>query len=381
MPTVAHNQIENRLVSLDGLRALAILMVLGSHIPYGAKAPDLGLAKVFFDGDLGVRIFFVISDFLITLLLAREHQKYGRIDLRQFFARRALRILPLYVTYLAVLLSLQMLGIYYDEMSTWLGSFTFTRNIVGRGDSATAHFWSLAVEEQFYVFWPATCMALGLLATSRTSVRRAVLILLLTVGVGIFSRHIAESHFDARGLLARLLGPRSALRYCDSIALGCLAALIYRKTGNSIPVLGRVGQICIAVSWSAITFGVPKALSTNMQFIVPVIQAVATAALVLLAARLRSGPLFCLLNNRPTVFIGVLSYSLYVWHVMFLAHFFGSWSTGRWIFDWPWWLLCSMCVAYLSHRWIETPFLDRRRNFQPRSVPRSSRSSEVQYER
>src|SRR5471032_3611107 len=86
-----------RLPSLDGLRAVAILMVLVSHCQYAAGFPTgrFPLAFVFFDGELGVRIFFVISGFIITRLLLEEDQAFGAISLRLFYLRRALRILPI----------------------------------------------------------------------------------------------------------------------------------------------------------------------------------------------------------------------------------------------------------------------------------------------
>jgi len=125
-----------------------------------------------FDGELGVRIFFVLSGFLITHLLLEEASATGTISLKRFYIRRTLRILPIYVTYLLVLGVLTALGLYHDSFSSWIGALTFTRNMIGQGRSATVQLWSLAVEEQFYLLWPMTLYAFSLWRRPRAFGRR-----------------------------------------------------------------------------------------------------------------------------------------------------------------------------------------------------------------
>src|SRR5215467_2941447 len=123
-----------RLPSLDGWRCIAIALVLVSHWPYtrgfpwGERAVQVG--------DLGVRMFFVISGFLITYLLLVEADRRGQSSLQAFYVRRALRIFPVYFLYVAVLALLTAIGFYSDARSSWIGTLTFTRDIVGRGKSA-----------------------------------------------------------------------------------------------------------------------------------------------------------------------------------------------------------------------------------------------------
>jgi peptidoglycan/LPS O-acetylase OafA/YrhL len=150
-----------RLPSLDGWRAVAILLVLLSHwwATGGADNIPRWIRPITGQGDLGVRIFLVLSGLLITHLLLEENDSYGSIDLRSFYIRRVLRIFPVYFAFLLLLATLSAFGLYYDDVATWIGALTFTRNVIGKGNSATGHLWSLAVEEQFYFVWPSTMMA------------------------------------------------------------------------------------------------------------------------------------------------------------------------------------------------------------------------------
>ena len=91
-----------------------------------------------------------------------ESDRDGRVSLRAFYTRRALRILPVYVLYLAVIAVLTAVGLYADTATAWIGALTFTRNLIGRTDSLTGHYWSLSIEGQFYFVWPVTVVGLQL---------------------------------------------------------------------------------------------------------------------------------------------------------------------------------------------------------------------------
>ena len=101
-----------------------------------------------FDGNLGVRFFFIISGFLITWLMILENDRIGRVNLSQFYIRRALRILPVYFAFMLVLACLQYFTPYAQSAAAWAGNLTFTTNFVGC-HWPSAHLWTLAVEEQF----------------------------------------------------------------------------------------------------------------------------------------------------------------------------------------------------------------------------------------
>jgi peptidoglycan/LPS O-acetylase OafA/YrhL len=341
-----------RLPSLDGWRAVAIMLVLLSHFPYAANFPNAWRERwqLAIDGDLGVRIFFVLSGFLITRLILQEHIAHGRLNLKRFYIRRSLRIFPLYFSYLGVLALLQLVGAYSDVLSSWIGALTFTRNVVGQGQSATVHFWSLAIEEQFYLFWP-TVVVLGSLCARR---RRAVGVLVFFVLVAVATRGFV-AHQGADYDVNRIFGLRSVLRYLDSLAIGCLAAVLPLKVASHRKSL-LVSSVALAASFRVLPHALPNHLQV-LGVITPLIEAIVIAVLIHCSIVQRSGLMFSFLNSAPMVSCGVLSYSLYVWHVMFLSHFMGSSSAELTLYDWKLWLLPSILVAYISHRCVEQPFL------------------------
>ena len=165
---------------IDGLRALAILLVVGSHI----GVPFLS------GGFIGVDVFFVISGYLITDLLMREHPATGRIDIAGFYARRARRILPALGAMIGVTLLIGLAVLLPDELVALSqsaaaalacsGNFFFWQTQQSYfADASTLfplqHLWTLAVEEQFYLAWPVVLLAMAAFASKRTwKVARAV---------------------------------------------------------------------------------------------------------------------------------------------------------------------------------------------------------------
>lgn len=145
-----------RLPGLDGLRAVAVLLVIFHHLcSQGTFAGWPAVADVLKRGSFGVQIFFVLSGFLITWLLLGEDARHGQIALGRFYVRRALRILPPALLYLAVMFVLTLAGVFAIGRRDFLYSLFFIRNAYGvGGDPQLAHYWSLAVEEQFYLVWP-----------------------------------------------------------------------------------------------------------------------------------------------------------------------------------------------------------------------------------
>src|SRR5437868_1936649 len=157
-----------RIRSLDGLRAISILMVIFGHagqtIPYHI---DHFLAyKLITDATLGVRIFFVISGFLITKLLLIEKEKTGDISIRNFYARRVIRIFPVFYLYILVLLLLKWFFkpnvfedynlILFAGLYLWNYKHLFYQSPFPNDPAfhIVGHFWSLSMEEQFYLLWP-----------------------------------------------------------------------------------------------------------------------------------------------------------------------------------------------------------------------------------
>ena len=139
--------------ALDGLRALSLLLVIGGHVRTGLPI------KQYFSGGLGVGIFFVLSGFLITILLLREELAFGSISLGAFYIRRAFRILPPYFLTIGVYLLVALIPSQHELRVRFLNTLpyflTWSNEYVPKGVAATfTHSWSLSVEEKFYFVWP-----------------------------------------------------------------------------------------------------------------------------------------------------------------------------------------------------------------------------------
>jgi len=327
------------LPSLNGWRGVSILLVLGSHLTmvWGWPWRRNDLFIKFCDGDLGVRIFFTISGFLITWLMVTEEQKSGAISLKHFYIRRSLRILPVYVTCLIVLAIIQTFGVGIQAEDTWLKLLTFTRNFYAGNHAApliSAHFWSLSVEEQFYLVWPLVFLALGY--SFRRRIGFLLGIILLSVGwkilalFGYYDRHVAFA-----------FGDHSTFLYLDCIAYGCVGAMLTGARHGSLKWLTE--RLPLPVLLLACFFiigpeisGLGKGLQ-NFGFLLLLLQSVL----------LPNFAPFRFLNHPWLVKIGALSYSLYIWQqLVFLL----------WPFPKLWFL--SLAATFAPF-WISYVFLEK----------------------
>ena len=355
-----------KIPSLDGWRALAILVVLisrrvtATRYPAGAR----GRLDDIFDGKFGVRIFFVISGLLITFLLLREAHETGGISLRSFYVRRALRILPVYYVYLGVLALLTVLGCYHDSLASWVCALTFTRDFGGAGYSGTVHFWSLAIEEQFYLAWPLCFVGLALWKKPR--LYAALLSLVIAAGPFLRAHAAAELSGSWR---SHLLSPLSICMYVDSLAVGCLgawAAWHWRARRWHPAALGAVvvAALLVIVEPQAL-WGIPAGAAGLMRDVAPTLQAFAILLLIGVSVQPASGWLRRGLNARWVVWLGALSYSLYVWHMLFLGTFIGEPMAGWPTHDFRWWYAGAFAAACLSYYGLERPILRIKSRLRP----------------
>jgi peptidoglycan/LPS O-acetylase OafA/YrhL len=202
---------------LDGLRAISIIIVVVSH--FTAFSPY----KKYFNGDIGVEIFFAISGFLITSLLLKEKVKRDKVSFKNFYIRRILRIVPVAYAYLFILMLLdQPLGLNINP-AEFLTGFLYIKNIPIKdaADWYTGHFWSLSVEEQFYI-----CFPLFIVTQTNKFVAAAVVLIIVSPvfnvlvfnNIGIFysnhALHIASLAFVSlfgRGTASILTGSLFAI--------------------------------------------------------------------------------------------------------------------------------------------------------------------------
>jgi peptidoglycan/LPS O-acetylase OafA/YrhL len=301
--------------ALDGLRGVAILLVVFLH--------NFGFMNYFFFGWLGVDLFFVLSGFLITEILLNTLDKPD--FLRNFYIRRLLRIFPLY--YIVLIICLWILPSflkhlnfkYYTSNQFWL--WTYFQNWLFSfktpyGDKILLHTWSLAVEEQFYLVWPATIL---LIKKPKTLL---VIVFLVFIGVG-FARY-ALWNFQIEDLAYSSLYTFTRI---DGICIGCILALLMKINPNFL----RKYTTFIVLLMAAINFGF-YFLNNQSSFTLPYLAfvgystfAVLFGILVYEAAFGESKFIQLIFNTRILKFFGKISYGLYVYHwpiYVFLFPFF-----------------------------------------------------------
>jgi peptidoglycan/LPS O-acetylase OafA/YrhL len=358
------DRVSTRLPSLDGWRALAISIVVLGHFAY---AKDFPVSPAWWDfavqSKLGVLAFFVISGFLITHLLLREADEYGDVSLRAFYLRRSLRILPVYLLYLGVVALLVVAGLYREAASSWLGSLTMTRDVIGRGNSITVHYWSLAVEEQFYLLWPIALVSLRLW---KRPVLAGVLLATPMLLCPMLRSGIVQSVWP-RPLVLRALAPFSIALHADSLAVGCAAAFLYRARravgGRRLPASAPLLAGC------AIAFVAAAAMDDGRfggagQALIPLVETIAAVTAMWVTIEHREGLVYALLNTRAVVWLGTLSYSVYVWQQLWLAAFAGHKLARLYLYDWHLWWIAALACACTSYYLVERPILRIRDRYQ-----------------
>jgi peptidoglycan/LPS O-acetylase OafA/YrhL len=334
---------DGRIPSLDGLRALAISGVLASKAAHTPGFPEMHwLRRIADQGTVGVDLFFVISGFLITTLLIGERARTGTVSLTGFYTRRALRILPAYVVLLWALFGLSL----HERVSLapvdWWTALTYTVNFAPVSSWDVGHIWSLSVEEHFYMVWP--CVALW------CSTRALGLWALAGCLVPPILRGIVVLGFPDWSSTTELWTPYR----CDTIAWGCLLATAVQE-----PVWrARLERIVAGMWWWVVPLGVLAVACRMSSFtkfgLIPgyTIKAMCLAWLAWGAVRRHEQWFTRVLNAPLLVNVGVLSYSLYLWHRVFLRPD----SAGAWL-AFPWNLIPVFVAAWLSWAVVETPFL------------------------
>lgn len=345
-PSTAHSA---RIPSLDGLRAIAILLVVFSHL-LGTRY-FLGRDWLSLTGDLGnlgVRVFFVISGFLITTLLWREWDLDGSISLRRFYLRRAWRIFPAFYVCLACLGLLHALNWLKLNPGDWLSAATYTINYRPATERSwpVGHFWSLAVEEQFYLLWPVALCVLG--RTKGLALAGALMVLAPLVRLATW-----------RYFPAALPGIKWEFQtVCDALATGCLLAggqdwLARQKWLNRLLAPN-------SVLWVALLLIVVNRLDAGRpRLSFGIGQTCLNLGIAVLIQHCIHQPQQWagrVLNLTPMIWLGTLSYSLYLWQQLFLNHHSSSWMCA-----FPWNVVLALAAATLSYACVERPALNLRR--------------------
>lgn len=341
---------------IDGLRALAVLAVLGYH----AGVPALA------GGYVGVDVFFVISGFLITGLLVAELDRTGRISLGGFYARRVRRLLPAAVTVLlavaiasAVLLppvqradvagQVASAGFY---VINWALAIQTVDYFAGETVNPVQHFWSLAVEEQFYLFWPALLLLVAYVTWRLGSAhrRRALVAAIGAVAIASFGYNLYLSYRgEADAYFSTLT------RVWELAVGGGLALALHRLPAIRVLVARGLGLLGLAlICWAVVSFGD----DTSFPGLAALLPTFGAAALIV-AGAYDSGGVSRVLTLRPVRHIGHVSYSWYLWHwpvLVFVAAVVGELSPQVGVGV----AALSYLPAVLSYRFVEQPFRSSR---------------------
>jgi peptidoglycan/LPS O-acetylase OafA/YrhL len=375
----AHSVATDRILALDGLRGIAILLVMILHFTiYGGSVPpgnDRIAYRLAQTGWIGVDLFFVLSGFLITGILmdTRARSDY----LRSFFIRRVLRIFPLYYASLLVLLVLlpvlMPMAEFNAEVSASAWYWTYLVNVRTAIEGWPAfgylgHFWTLAVEEQFYLVWPFLVLALQPVALKR-------LCLFLFAGALILR---VVLHLNGEATAAYVLMPARV----DTLGAGAIIAVLVRERGGLQRAAGWAKPACVASAAALGAYFVVSRAFASEGFLMGTIGYSVIALLfasilaLVLAAELRGRP-FRVLQARPLVTFGKYSYAMYVIHhpVMFflpswgsidaLAPWLGGWLPAQLVFV-AVMSVVTLTAAVISWYVLETRFLRLKDALAPR---------------
>lgn len=347
---------------LDGLRFLAFFFVFVHHAysPLETSWPFLARLWAHFSaaGALGVDLFFCLSSFLITRLLLLEKERTGSIDIRNFYLRRILRIWPLYfaalglAAYLAKLEWEQPFGHHLWPFLLMAGNWS--SGLWSFPVSSLALLWSVSLEEQFYLLWPPVLR--------RLTARR---VLFFAAGLTAFS-------IACRLVLVYLQLPHPAM-WCltvtrlDSLAAGMAAAVLIADSRRPLAswkrgaLFGGGYLVWLLVHWLW-PLGTPPNPGVSLVFYPA---AALGAAMMLLAAYAPGSAPPGILGSRPLVFLGRISYGLYVFHMVALVaviHLFPPLATRPKLQAVAGFAL-TVAAAMVSYFALEQPFLELKERF------------------
>ncbi|HEY5077145.1 MAG TPA: acyltransferase family protein [Acidimicrobiia bacterium] len=370
------------LPGLDGLRAISVLAVIVFH-HYLVGGHEAGWAP---GGFLGVEVFFVVSGYLITSLLLNERRETGRVSLRAFYLRRARRLLPALFTLLAVIVAYSLLFL-PDAIGTLrsdtVAALTYTSNwwqmIAHRSYIAQAgrpellkHLWSLAIEEQYYLAWPFLLMfGLRKLGRQRMFTTMITTALASTLLLALLAHGSVDDAYYAT--YTRLSGLLLGSAFAFSFAPYRIRGLPGRGARAALDAAGTLGLLVLLGSFGMLHhfgingFSFPTSHTDNLAVFHGGFLLVDLATLLVIAAAVHpSSDIGRALGCKPLRWIGLRSYSLYLWHYPIFCvtrpgldiHRLGIWFLSIQYAGWPVFvfrLALSFGAAELSYRFVETP--------------------------
>lgn len=331
--------------SLDGIRAVAVSLVFFAHS---------GLDK-FIPGGLGVTIFFVLSGYLITTLMRIEHSQSGTISYRGFYLRRLLRLMPplLIVVVAAGLLSAfsiidggftpggLLAAVFY------FGNYHVIANDYQGMPAGLGVIWSLAIEEHYYLFYPP--LAALLLRIGRVGLS-ATFLTILCVAV-LAWRYWLVLHGGTEAYISVATDTR-----VDAILIGCIMAVLFNPWLDRIPARNARNEWLLAASCIAVLIATlvyrDEIFRLTARY---TLQSLAIAPLIYLAVARADRAPFRWLNTRPFIYIGAISYAIYLSHHVILSGLAKYWPQANWIVLTLAAAVLTLAFAESLRRWVELP--------------------------
>jgi peptidoglycan/LPS O-acetylase OafA/YrhL len=337
--------------TLDGWRAVAIVSVFFAHIQMlnlPGRAGHKVATFLWLSGARGVDIFFAISGLLICSRLLEEEARFGRISLKNFYIRRAFRILPPAILFLLAIAFLHLWGKIPLSPLDWFSSLLFFRNYTVKLSGPpldwwfTSHFWSLSVEEQFYLFLPALLVLLP-----RWRLRALVALASLSAAWKLYV--VLFLHLDAQSSYISLYYHTGG---CIDALLIPAAIAVYVRDANVKDLLSRCLRskvwLFLLVPTAAWLFYRTTPWPTSK---------IAAPLLILATIHNPKSLAGLLLESPPLRWVGRLSYSLYLWQMLFLCTRFGVKPPLGRIETFPYNMVCMVICACLSYYFVERPMI------------------------
>lgn len=344
----------------DGLRGISIIMVILTHYGLSDHLPDDPFIRerlwALCSGTTGVNIFFTLSGLLITRILLAERERKGHIDLKRFYIRRFLRLMPPFLLFLLLTGLCAAAGLIQVRPIGMLVSLLYLYDFMPRfiSDSQLSHTWTLAVEEQFYLLWP---FLMSRMVRSRL-VRVAILLIALAVIASYVLPGITMWYKGEPYPLPRLFSiERWFLPAAGPIMIGALAALLAQAyPGQFIQWGKRTWPLVLA----AFLYACPLYVSQALLPLCPLFQAMGIAILLLHIIQCQRSLLTGILDLASLAYFGKISYGVYLFHVLII-------STGpdeAMIASFPLSLIVFMGISIASYEFYEKPILRLKQRFE-----------------
>lgn len=330
---------QQRIKSLDGLRAISIIFVLFAHLNNSNGFISINKRYAGNIGALGVSVFFIISGYLITKLLIDEELRNKTINLQFFYIRRAIRLSPCLILYMLTIIILNITNTLHTDPNNWIYSVTYTMNYYPDRAWELGHLWSLSIEEQFYLLWP---ILFKLHHKNRLNILKASIV------IAVICRLVITLFFAKSSIGQMEIFPANM----DGIAMGCVLGIYqndFHKNKLYLKLISSKFFLILTIPILIIN------LSGGYSITYIAFTTISNLLITISVDRfstINNNTSFKILNNKYFSLVGKMSYSIYIWQQLFLN------KKSLEIYNkFPLSLMLTLFTASISYNFIEKNFL------------------------